>query len=191
MRVAPATPATWRGRGPETLAARHRVAERARDWYRRVTDGPGVMARLRSAGSRWVTRTHKARSDTQSPSGLERALEDLCAFVFGRADSARLHELPVLIGRLLADLDERPVDATGVLAAIESANLAEARANVAEQRLICRAHRRLDEGDVAELVDRWQEELAAKHDAFTTLSAFLHGLRLRRTGLALVPAGGS
>lgn len=188
MRVAHATPATWRGKGPETLSLRHRIAERARGWYRAASEGE-VLTRLRELGARWLTRLHKARSETQGPSAFERLLEDIVVLRCAGAQAAALQQATVVIDRLLGDLDERPADAQAVLAAIEDSNLAEARTNAAETRLTCRPHRRLDEGDLNELLDHWQRELAAKSHALRIISAFRRDLRLQRASLALVPAG--
>jgi hypothetical protein len=189
MRVAQTTPATWRGRGPEALFTRHRVAERAVAWYQRACEDSGVLAGIRGFGARWKARLEKARSLTQSPSALQRLFEDLIVLRSARTARVRLHEIAVEIHCFIAELDEEPATAQHFLEAMTAAEEAEAAANAAERRLVLRAHRRLDPADLAGVLDAWRAEMAAKTVALEIGAGFLRMQREQSHRLTLMPTG--
>lgn len=193
MRVAQQVPATWRGRGPEALFTRHRVAERAVAWYQRACEDSAVLAGIRGFGLRWKARLEKARSLTQSPSGLQRLYEDLIvlwsAMRSARTARVRLHEIAVEIHCFIAELDDEPATAQQFLEAMTVAEEAEALANAAERRLVLRAHRRLDATDLEGVIGAWRAELAAKTVALEIGAGFLRTLREQQHQLTLMPTG--
>lgn len=186
--IPPTRPPTWAGRGPEALFARFDLRARAIAWYQSHREAP-VLAAIRGFGSRWRARFDKGRSATQSPSAFERLLEDIVVLRAAGASTAKLRECGVEIHRLVRDLDGGTADAARLLAAMEAATAAELRANEVEIRLLCRAHRRLDETDIDEVIDVWRAELAAKAEALDIASAFRRTTRAARHGLRLVPSG--
>lgn len=188
MPVVSDTPATWRGRAPETLAARLGLTARSVGFYRRLCT-QRVLDGIRALGKRWQSRLDKARSATQTPSGFERLLEDLVVMKVAGAEPAQLREAAVELNRVVSDLDDRPATQARVLAAILQADARASEEHRAQTLMLTREHRRLDEPDLDRLIDATTAAIAASTEQLEALSAFRREKALARHHLVAIPGG--
>ena len=176
--VANSVPATWRGGTIPMLAARLELRARAVRLYRVLSDGPGILTRLRALGAKPLARFHKARSLTQSASAFERFGEDVLTLHAAGVPPHELRRAAVAVSQLVDDCDVRPSSPAVVLGALAVAQQAEAAEDVAEATLLCRADRHLTIGDLDRLIETREAEIAADQEVIAAAS------RLRRQMLA-------
>lgn len=189
LRVAHPVPATWRGGTIPMVSARVSLHERAVAWYQRVSNGAGVLERIRAIGAAVLVRFHKARSLTQTPSAFERLGEDVIAMQIAGVSPHQLRSVAVELHQLVEDLDAAPTDERTVMAALRTAQEAEANENLAEARLLCApdpmhhdAH--LDAVSVAK-----RAKVAADHHALTQVAKLRRQLRASRLGITPLRGG--
>lgn len=171
MRVAHTATATWRGRSTTQEATRLDLHHRAVATMRRLTDDALPALRDRAM----IARVHKARSETQGPSALERLWEILVALHAAGVEEARLREVLVETAHLLDDLHgHAPASVQEVLEAAHQANVASCAEQLAESALSNRADRALTIGDLDRYAETTRAEIAAKKVQLLAVS------RLRR-----------
>lgn len=180
MRVAHHVPATWRGRTLIAEATRLRLHERAVAASRRISDGADLLRGLRRVSAPVHTRVTKARSETQSPSALERLWEELVALHLAGATLQQLRLAVVETAHLLEDLVPVAGGQQAVLEAIHAANAASAAETDAESRLLTRADRALTVGDLERLEESTKSDIAAKQRQLTALARLRRELHLHR-----------
>lgn len=189
MHVAPTYPATWQGRSITNRLARLDLRGRAVSVVRRMSDGPGVLARLKALGQRWCTRIWKARSETQSPSALERHMEELVALRIAGQPRAALRWSPIELQQLIDELDDAPVTPAAFLAAVHAARQAEARAMLSESALLTRTDRALDGPALDRYIADTTQEIAAETELLTLARATRRASRDRAQRLVAIPGG--
>lgn len=189
LRVAHPVPATWRGGTIPMVSARVSLHERAVAWYQRVSSGAGVLDRLRALGAAVIARFHKARSLTQTPSAFERLGEDVIALQLAGVPAHHIRSVAVELHQFVEDLDAAPTDERTVLAALRTAQEAEAHENLAEARLLC-AHDPMQHAAHLDAVSEAKRvKVAADHHALTQVEKLRRQLRAARLGLTAVRGG--
>ena len=183
MHVTQQVPVTWRHRTVVGLMAHLEVRARCVRVMTRLSDGAGIFARLATVARQVLTRIHKARSATQTPSALERHVEELTALQLAGQPAHVLRLSAVVLHEVITDLEARPGSTAAVLDAIATADQTEAAEQLAESRATTRADRQLTEGDLAEIEDRTRADIAADSEKLARCAALRRQLRASR-GLA-------
>lgn len=189
MRVAHTLPTTWRRRNLTEASRQLELHAMAVATVRRVTEGTEqVFDRLREVSSAILVRIHKARSETQAPSALERVWEEMIALHLAGVPSHQLRLYVIETLHLLETLEQQgePVTPQQVLAALHQANLAQMLEATAESQLLTAGDRGLSIGDVDRLVDATKSELAAKKVQLERLTQLQRQQRRERRGLSVV-----
>ena len=178
MRVMQHAPVTWRDRTFTALVADMDLRGRAQRLYHQMTDGVGLFARLRHLSPAVLTRLHKGRSAaTQSPSAIERSLEELTALAAAGQPAHVLYIPSVMMRHVADDLCGSGIPTEPeVLAAIAISDDIEAAEQRAETALLTRADRVLTDAALAELEERTLLSIAAD----TRKAALVARLRRQR-----------
>lgn len=193
MRVAQHIPVTWRGRTFVEIVTQLDLHARAVSVMRRASEGDPILAGLRRISQSIVTRIHKARSETQPPSALERLWEELAALHAAGATPQELRLVVLETQHLLDDLDtagKQQVTSACVLDSIHAANRSCAQEALAESQLLTRADRVLALGDIERHIDATKHDIAAKQVQLSRMETMRRQLRrsrqapVRRGGLA-------
>ena len=188
--VAHPVPATWRGGTLPEIAARIQLRGRVVRLYRRITAGAVLIGVRQKLGARWVGIVQKARSETQTPSTLERMGEQLIAFFLAGAKPQDLRQVSVALDGIVDDLlDAGPVHDRDVLQSVRAAMRAEAQEDEAEAALLCRGDRELTPADLARLIDTKETEIAADRDAIVKARRLLAQKDATRLGLTVIRGG--
>ncbi len=172
MRVMQHAPVTWRDRTFTALVAELDLSGRAQRLYYLLTNGVGVLARLRRIAPAVLTRLHKGRSaTTQSPSAIERAIEELAA-LHCAGQPAHVLYLPSVAMRQAVDEMTAKTVATeaDVLQAIMISDEVEAAEQRAETKLLARVDRALTDAELAELEERTLISISADHRKYTLVA---------------------
>jgi len=128
---------------------------------RRVTEDALPAIRRRDPAA--LTKIHKARSETQGPSALERLWELLIVLYAAGVPEQRLREIAVETTHLLDDLCQTaPVSLQSVLEAAHQGNVTACAEQLAESTLLARADRTLTIGDLDRYAEATRAELGAK-----------------------------
>lgn len=187
MRVTPTATATWRGRSTTMEATRLDLHARAVATMRRLTDD--ALPALRAGDRAIIVRVHKARSETQAPSALERLWEILVALHRAGVGEARLREVVVETAHVLDEIvGAAPASVQSVLEAAHQANVASCAEQLAESALTNRADRALTIGDLDRYAETTRAEIAAKKVQLAAVTRLRRQLANGR-GLNLVRGG--
>lgn len=187
MHVTPSLPATWRGRSIPEVAARLALEARTQRLYQRLTEG--VLPALRRQGARVLTRFHKARSATQTPSAFQRLAEELIALFLADQSTARIRLAVVELGRIVDELDPRGASVPALLAAIHAANAAGAAEATTESQLLTRADRGVTVADLDAFEEVTTQQIAAAHVQLHEVARLRRHLRMARLGIHPVQGG--
>lgn len=185
MRVAQHLPTTWRGRTTEA-APLIDLRRFANETMRRISESASFR-KLRSISKSVLVRIHKARSESQNPSALERLWEELRALKAAGAPEAQLREVVVATSQVIHD-DSKPVTPALVLASIDGANAAAAAEMIAESRLTTHGDRELPDCDLEGLEAASRAAVAA-HELQLARVSKLRRQRAAARGMRVVQGG--
>lgn len=185
MRVLQHAPGTWRARTIEA-APRLDLRKAAINTMRRISE-TASFEKLRRISRAIAVRVKKARSESQTPSALERLWEELTALKASGTSEGVLHEVCVATEQVITE-DATPVTPALVLASIDSANAAAAAEMLAESKITTRADRELPDADL-EGLEVASRALVAKHKHQLTLVSKLRRQRAAERGLRVLQGG--
>lgn len=185
MRVMQHAPVTWRDRTFTALVAELDLSGRAQRLYHLLSDGAGVLARLRRIAPAVLTRIHKGRSaTTQAPSAMERTLEEIVALKCAGQPAHVLYTPSVALRQAVDEMTAQTVATEAdVLEAIIVSDEVEAAEQRAETKLLTRADRALTDAELAELEERTLISISADHRKVTLVA------QLRRQRRHTRPSG--
>lgn len=187
MHVTQHAPVTWRNRTFAALVAELDLAGRAQRLYQHLTSGPALFARVKRITPRVLTRLHKGRAAGQSPSAIERTMEEITALAAAGEPAHALYVPAVTLRHLADDLSAtRAPSPAEVLEAIAISDDVEAAEQRAETQLLTRADRELTDAALAELEERTLISIAADHRKAALVARLRRELRQSRRPLRVV-----